>query len=138
MTNPDYLWRPDPKGEELPQTLFGIPITFSDDLPKDFVVVLGTLDEYVVRRRICGLDELLPPLTKEQWDFLLERAKGPKHPEVVVEFTNLEADRTEIIGQVVVALTRAGIKQEELGEFFREAVKSDNVIQTCTEWVTLV
>lgn len=51
--NPDYLWRPDPKGEELPQTLFGMPIIFNDFLEgRDFICVLGTLDEYVVSRPI--------------------------------------------------------------------------------------
>lgn len=47
MSNPDYVWRPDPK-DELPKTLFGLPIYWSvlSKEPKDFVIILGTLDEY--------------------------------------------------------------------------------------------
>lgn len=67
-----------------------------------------------------------------------ERKRMPKYPNIGVEFTNLQADRAEIIGQVLRALTRAGVKQKELSEFFREAVRSDNPIQVCADWVTLI
>lgn len=64
MDNPDYVWRPDPKGERIPKTLFGMPVrtVVLKEEPEDWMIVLGTLDEYIVQRPIT--DEELNRLVR--------------------------------------------------------------------------
>jgi hypothetical protein len=60
----------------------------------------------------------------------------PKHC-IEVQLSGRDGNAFSVIGAVVTALRRAGVKREEIEEFRKEATSGDyeNVLQTCMKWV---
>ena len=83
MYNPDYAWRPDPKGERIPQTLFGMPITFTDmEKATDEILILGALDDYMdleleERLKEGTMDELVATALMDLHDRVAKLEVGP-------------------------------------------------------------
>ena len=61
----------------------------------------------------------------------------PKYPNVTVRLVGEDGNAFFIIGRVGAALRRAGVPNEEIEAFRREAMSGDydNVLATCLRWV---
>lgn len=68
---------------------------------------------------------------------ITERERFPKYPDVRVRMVGEDGNAYAIIARVGRALRRAGIPEEEVAEFRREATSGDydNVLQTAMRWV---
>jgi len=63
----------------------------------------------------------------------------PKYPYVVVKLSGRDDIALAMVGRVVLALKRAGVPNEELQQFMREAQSpdADQLLQTCRRWVAV-
>lgn len=63
-----------------------------------------------------------------------------KYPDVEVQLTGEDGNAMFIMGKVRVELFRAGVKNDELNEFTKEATSGDydHLLQTCMRWVTVL
>ncbi len=61
----------------------------------------------------------------------------PKYPNVTVRLVGEDGNAFFIIGRVGAALRKAGVPNEEIEAFRREAMSGDydNVLATCLRWV---
>ena len=61
----------------------------------------------------------------------------PKYPNITVRLVGEDGNAFFIIGRVGAALRRAGVPNEEIEAFRREAMSGDydNVLATCLRWV---
>jgi len=60
-----------------------------------------------------------------------------KYPEVKVKLSGEDGNAFAVLGQVKSAMRRAGIAQEEISAFIKEATSGnyDELIATCMKWV---
>lgn len=60
-----------------------------------------------------------------------------KHPEVTVRLTGHDGNAFAIMGDVVVALRRAGVPEQDVSEYTTEATSGDynHLLQTTMRWV---
>ncbi len=61
----------------------------------------------------------------------------PKYPHVTVELLGQDGNAMMIVGAVRRALKRAGVPNQDVEEFSKEALSGDydNVLQTAMKWV---
>lgn len=61
----------------------------------------------------------------------------PKYPDVTVQLTGEDGNAFFIIGRVSQALRRAGVDNDEIEAFRKEAMSGDydNVLRTAMRWV---
>ena len=61
----------------------------------------------------------------------------PKYPEIKVQLTGSDGTAFAILGKVSKALRRAGVSNEEIEQFTKEATDGDydNLLRVCMEWV---
>lgn len=62
---------------------------------------------------------------------------GPYYPQVTVQLSGMDGNAMAIVGRVRRALDRAGINDDVVETFVRQALSGDydHVIQTCMKWV---
>jgi len=60
-----------------------------------------------------------------------------KYPDVEVQLTGVDGNAYVIMGVVASALRKAGVSQEEIAEYHKEATSGnyDNLLQTTMRWV---
>jgi hypothetical protein len=63
-----------------------------------------------------------------------------KYPEVEVKLTGTDGNAFSILSKVKRALTRAGVSEEELDAFYKEATSGDydHLIETCYQYVNII
>lgn len=61
------------------------------------------------------------------------------HPEVIVRLTGTDGNGFAILCKISQALTRAGVRQDEIEAFRAEATRGtyDNLLATAMRWVTV-
>mgnify|MGYP001607778281 CR=1 FL=1 len=62
----------------------------------------------------------------------------PKYPEIEVQLTGEDSNAFSIMGRVTKAMRKAKVPSDEITKFTEECMRGDynNLLQTCTEWVT--
>jgi len=65
--------------------------------------------------------------------------EGVKYPKVKVKLVGEEGNAFFIVGKVAKALRRAGVSEEEVKQFQKEAFRGDynELLSTCLEWVNV-
>ena len=60
-----------------------------------------------------------------------------KYPEIKVQLVGSDGNAFAILGKVKKALTRGGVKKEEVDSFFKEATAGDydHLLGVCMQWV---
>lgn len=63
----------------------------------------------------------------------------PKYPDVEVQLVGQDGNAGAIMGRVSDALRRAGVSNEEIGEFRTECISGDydHLLRTCMKWVSV-
>ena len=63
----------------------------------------------------------------------------PKYPEIVIKVSDQDDIALAIVGRVMLALKRAGVSNDQLRHFMREARSrdSDQLLATCRRWVAV-
>lgn len=62
-----------------------------------------------------------------------------KHPEVTVDFSNIDGNAFMLLGTVRKAMRRAKVTDDEIAKFTTEAQSDDydHLLQTCMTWVNV-
>ncbi len=62
-----------------------------------------------------------------------------KYPDIKVQLVGEDGNAFVVLGKVLRAMRRAGIDQDELDAFQKEATSGDydHLLQTCMKWVTV-
>jgi hypothetical protein len=60
-----------------------------------------------------------------------------KYPDIAVTLVGRDGNAFAVLGSVQGALRRAGVPQEEIDEFYAEAMSGDydHLLRTCMQWV---
>ena len=64
---------------------------------------------------------------------------GPKHPDIKVKLVGTDGNAFSVLSRVRRAMKAAGLPQEEIEAFTKEATSGnyDNLLATCMKWVTV-
>ncbi len=70
---------------------------------------------------------------------MAEQTNEPKYPHLTIELSGKDGNVFFILGRMSALLRTAGLSQEELDEFIKEATSKDydHVLQTCMKWVNV-
>lgn len=62
---------------------------------------------------------------------------GVKHPQVHVQLVGRDGNAFAILGRVCTAMRKAGVADQEVKQFTREATSGDynHLLRTCMQWV---
>jgi hypothetical protein len=63
---------------------------------------------------------------------------NPKY-DIPVELTGLDGNAFAILGRIRTAMKKAGVPQQEINEFFEEAMSEDydHLLRTAAKWVNV-
>jgi hypothetical protein len=62
---------------------------------------------------------------------------SPKYPDITVRLTGEHGNAFAVVGRVQKAMRQAGVGEEEIDRFRKEALSGnyDSLLQTCIDWV---
>lgn len=68
-----------------------------------------------------------------------DKAGLPKYPNISVRLSGKDGNAFNILSKIRIALRRAGVSEEEINQFTKEATSGDynHLLLVCGEWINI-